>query len=136
MTFKGTSQQQTIGPPQDQLNTSSFQITNGNAFTVAIQFASSAIGFTGPVSAIDSSGSATFTNAIGATYGMMFFADAANAQGANTPTDLPGTQLTSSAFTVANAADSTSFSQADPFSASGLYSMSLSTTVSLTADAR
>lgn len=128
----GSAQTQTIGP-LNSLNTASFQIINTNAVSVPITVAISGTDFVGPVSAFSAAGSGTFQSAIGSSATLTFYGDTANAQGADDPTDLPGTQL---ATLTANAVGQTdSFNQTfnGAFVDADLYSMSLGTTGTLVA---
>jgi len=86
----GTSQFQTIGPPNNILNTSSLQVTNTTAGTVSGTFTVSATGYAPPVTSVNSSGSGTFQNANGSNVRMTFYNDASNNQGAENPADRPG----------------------------------------------
>src|SRR5262249_26278449 len=64
--FLGSAQTQLTGGI-NELTTTSFQITNTNGATVNYQLAIGGTDFIGPVTAIDQTGSGTFTNAIGST---------------------------------------------------------------------
>jgi len=130
--FLGSAQTQTIGAT-NSLNTSSFQIINNNATTVALQLAVSGINYLGPVSAFSSSSSGTFQSAIGSSATFAYYADNANTQGANTPLDLPGTLLATDIKNVALTTDGFGFNHSGAFADANLYSMSLGTTISLTA---
>jgi hypothetical protein len=130
--FLGSAQTQVIGPT-NSLDTSSFQIINDNNHSVNIQVAVSGTSFTGPVAAFSASGSGTFENAVGSSVSETFFASATNAQGAATPTDLPGALLATFSKTAATNPDSFSDNASGAFAAAGLYSMSEGTTGVLTA---
>jgi hypothetical protein len=131
--FLGSSQIQVIGPT-NSLNSSSFQFINNNATTVPLQLAVSGTNYQGPVETFSASGSGTFQSAIGSTVAMTYFADTTNTQGANTPTNLPGTLLAGpDNKTALLTTDSFSFNHSGTFIDPDLYSMSLGTTVSLTA---
>ena len=131
--FLGSAQTQTIGPPLNALNTTSFQIVNTNASAIAFQVAVSGTNFTGPVTTTSESGSGTFQSAIGSTIDLAFFADNANTQGAATPTDLPGTKLADSGTIMAAlATDSFNFNTATAFADPDLFSMALGTSGMLT----
>ena len=95
----GSTQTQTIatGPGTfNTLTTNTAQIINplGGVGTVPITVAVGGTNFAGPVQTYTASGGGTFNNAIGSTFQISFYADTANTQGADTPTDTPGTQLT------------------------------------------
>src|SRR5262249_36527662 len=66
VSFLGSAQTQLTGGI-NELTTTSFQITNTNGATVNYQLAIGGTDFIGPVTAIDQTGSGTFTNAIGST---------------------------------------------------------------------
>lgn len=130
--FLGSAQTQVIGPT-NSLNTSSFQIINGTGGAVSFQVAVSGTGYVGPVSTFDASSSGTFQSAIGSNATFTYFADTANGQGADTPTDLPGTLLATDVKNVTLATDGFGFNHTGAFVDPNLYSMSLGTTGSLTA---
>jgi hypothetical protein len=122
----GSAQTQFVGAT-NFLNTSSFQIINHNATAIAIALAISGTSFLGPVAEFNASGSGTWQNAIGSNLNLLYYGDPANAQGADNPTDLPGTLLASFADAALLLTDSFSFSTSGPFAAANLYSMSLGT---------
>jgi len=131
--FLGSAQTQLVGGI-NELTTTSFQVTNTNSTAITYQVAVGGTDFVGPVTAIDQTGSGTFTNAIGSTTDLAYAASAANIQGANTPTDLPGTPLSDSGvITATTLADSINYNAVTPFSAAGLYSMTMGAGGSLTA---
>jgi PEP-CTERM motif len=125
VTFLGSSQTQLTGGT-NELTTTSFQITNNNAASVNYQIAVGGTSFVGPVTEIQQTGSGSWTNAVGSNITMSYAASSANTQGANTPTDLPGTLLsTSPQFTAALPADSFLYDHTTPFVTAGLYSMTM-----------
>jgi hypothetical protein len=128
----GTAQTQTIGVV-NSLNTSSFQLINNNAGSVPILVAVSGTNYLGPVATFSASSSGTFQSAIGSTATFTYFADTANGQGADTPTDLPGTLLATDVKTVTLSTDGFGFNHSGSFIDPNLYSMSLGTTATLTA---
>lgn len=131
--FLGSAQTQTIGST-NSLNTTSFQVINNNVGTITFQVAVGGTSFTGPVQTLSESGSGTFQTAVGSTIDMTFFADSANSQGADTPTDLPGTlQADSGLITAALLTDSFNFNHQSLFSDNDLFSMSLGTSGTLVA---
>jgi hypothetical protein len=131
--FLGSSQTQVIGPV-NSLNSSSFQFINNNAVSVPLQLAVSGTSFLGPVTTFSASGSGTFQSAIGSTSSMTYFADSANTQGADFPTDLPGALLAGpDNKTALLATDSFAFDHSGAFIDPDAYSMSLGTTINLTA---
>jgi PEP-CTERM motif len=135
--FLGSSQTQLTGGT-NELTTTSFQITNNLATAAVYQFAVSGTSFVGPVTGINQTGSGTFTNAVGSTTDLAYFADSTNTQGASQdaagPTDLPGTLLSDSGvITAASIADSILYNASTPFATLGLYSMSMGASGSLVA---
>src|SRR5215467_11947380 len=132
VTFLGSSQTQLTGLT-NELTTTSFQITNTNGAAVSYTLAVGGTDFVGPVNTINSSGSGTWTNAVGSTITQTFHADATNTQGAGTPTDLPGPNQFMETSTAVLVNDSFSASNTSSFSAPGLFSMTEGASGSLTA---
>lgn len=133
VSFLGSSQTQKVGAIND-INTTSFQITNTNATAVAYQLAVGGTDFVGPVTSLHQSGSGTFTDAIGSTIDLAYYASTANTQGANTPTDFPGTlQADSGVITATLLSDSFNYTHISSFSDGDLYSMTLGTSGTLSA---
>jgi len=133
VSFLGSAQTQITGAI-NELTTTSFQITNTNSITVQYQVAVGGTDFVGPVNKIAQTGSGTFTNAIGSTTDLAYAASATNQQGANTPTDLPGTPLSNSGvITATTLAQSINYNVTTPFSAAGAYSMTMGATGQITA---
>jgi hypothetical protein len=127
----GSSQSQFISGSGNSLNTSSFQVVNHNTTAASVVLAVSGINFIGPVSSFSASGAGTWQNAAGSTIDMSWWGDAANGQGADTPTDLPGTLLHTFNDLAVGLTDSFNTNQSGPFSAGALYSMSLGTSGTL-----
>jgi hypothetical protein len=128
VTFLGSAQTQTTGA-SNTLDTTSFQITNSGAAAVAVTIAVGGTSFVGPVTSLSESGSGTWQNAAGSTIDLTYYADNANTQGANTPTDHPGIlQADSGLFTAAGLTDSFNFNHVSGFIDPDLYSMTLETT--------
>lgn len=124
--FIGSSQTQTIGPPSNRLDTSSFQIINNSGSTQNIQLAVGGTGFASPTTLFSASGGGTFETAAGSNITLSFFADSANSQGADTPTDAPGTQLFTGAHTAAGLTDTFSINSGTlPLVETGPFSMTL-----------
>jgi hypothetical protein len=118
----------------DILNTSSTQLTNTNPFPVTITAAISDTNFAPPADFFEASGSGTFQTAIGGTIVMGFWNDPANAQGATTPTDHPGTELADSGLITATSnADAFFFNSPEiPISPPETSPFSMTETVVLT----
>lgn len=124
--FIGSSQTQTVGPPTNRLNTSSFQIINNSGAAVDIELAVSGTGFTAPTTIFSASGGGTFETAAGSSIDLAFFADSANQQGADTPTDAPGSQLFSGTHAAAGLTDTFSLNSGTlPLVETGPFSMTL-----------
>lgn len=133
VSFLGSSQTSTQGSIND-INTTSFQITNNNTGTITYQLAIGDTNYQGPVTQLHQSGSGTFQNAIGSTIDLTYYADQADAQGADSATDFPGTlQADSGVFTATTLADSFNFNHVSSFTDGDLYSMTLGTSGTLTA---
>jgi hypothetical protein len=133
VSFLGSSQTQRVGAIND-INTTSFQITNNNATAVTYQLAVGGTDFVGPVTNLHQSGSGTFSDAIGSTIDLAYYASSANIQGAGTPTDFPGVlQADSGVITAALLSDSFNYTNTSSFSDADLYSMTLGTSGSLAA---
>lgn len=130
----GSSQTATYGPPNNILNTASFQITNTTGTTQIGNFAVSATDFTSPISFTSVSGSGTLELAQGSQITMRWYADPANAQGAEFSTDTPGILLHECSITALDNSEALACAPPDvatPFGAP--YSMTLYTLFSLTA---
>jgi hypothetical protein len=115
------------------LNTSSFQIVNETNAIATIILAISGVDFFGPANGFDASGSGTFQNGVGSTINISFYADPANAQGADNPLDLPGIQLATFADVAGTLADAFAFNDSGAFTSPGPFSMSLGTSGTLAA---
>lgn len=129
----GSSQTATFGPPSNILNTASFQITNTSGVTQTGNVAVSATSFTPPISFTSVSGSGTLELATGSTVTMSWYADPANAQGAETSTDTPGILLHTCSITALDNSEAIACAPPDfatPFGSP--FSMTLFTSFSLT----
>lgn len=124
--FIGSSQTQTIGPPTNRLDSSSFQIINKSGSTQNIQLAVGGTSFAAPTTLFSASGGGTFETAAGSAITLSFFMDAANQQGADTPTDAPGTQLFTGSHTAVGLTDTFSLNSGTlPLVETGPFSMTL-----------
>ncbi len=119
--------------PLDILNASSLSIINTNGVPISYNTAISDTDFKGPISSFSASASGTFQSASGSTVTLGFFNDPANTQGANTPTDAPGTEVFSFSHTAVGPADSFSQNQNGVISDPGPFSMTLTSTGTLIA---
>jgi len=108
---------------QDLLNTSSLSAINTLGVAVTYIVTVSDTSFLGPVATFNTSGSGVVENGVGTTANQKWWADAANAQGADAVNDTPGTLIDSSTFTATLVADSYSHNGAGAFVAGGLFSM-------------
>jgi hypothetical protein len=124
--FIGSSQTQVIGPPTNRLDTSSFQIINNSGSTVDIQLAVSGTSFASPTTIYSASGGGTYETATGSTITLGFYADAANGQGADSPTDAPGSLLFTGSHTALPLTDTFSLNSGTlPLVETGPFSMTL-----------
>jgi len=124
--FIGSSQTQIVGPPTNKLDTSSFQIINNSGGSVDIALAVSGTSFASPTTIFSASGGGTFETAAGSTIDLSFFADPANDQGADTPTDAPGTQVFTGSHVAAGLTDTFSINSGTlPLVETGPFSMTL-----------
>jgi len=131
--FIGSSQTQVVGPPTNRLDTSSFQIINSSGGSVDIALAVSGTSFAAPTSLFSASGGGTFETAAGSNITLSFFADAANQQGADTPTDAPGTNLFTGSHVAVGLTDTFSInSGTSPLVETGPFSMTLLASGTLT----
>ena len=131
--FIGSSQTQTVGPPTNRLDTSSFQIINNSGADVTVQLAVSGTSFAYPTTIYSASGGGTYETATGSTITLGFYADAANGQGADTPTDAPGTLLFTGSHTALALTDTFSLNSGTlPLVETGPFSMTLLASGTLT----
>lgn len=131
--FIGSSQTAAIGPPGNKLDTSSFQIINNSGGSVDIALAVSSTSFTAPTSLYSASGGGTFETAAGSSIDLSFYADAANGQGADTPTDAPGALLFAGSHAAVGLTDTFSInSGTNPLAEMAPFSMTLLASGTLT----
>ena len=126
--FNGSEQIQVIAGTQNILTTTSNSITNNTGGAVTYQVAVGGIGFQGPVATYTAAGSGTWLNANASTVQMVFYADPNNAQGADTPTDFPGTQLADSGLIGSlpgNVTNSYNFNNTGAFADPNLFSLTM-----------
>jgi hypothetical protein len=119
-------------PGLDILNTSSLSIINLTATTQTITVLVSDTDFKGPVAAFATAGSGTWQNATGSTITLKWFEDSANAQGASTPTDTPGTLIDSASETAHTIVESFSHNGSGVSADSGPFSMTEEAIITLT----
>lgn len=131
VTLIGSLQEQEVGGV-NFLNTSSLQLANNSGATASLAVAVGGTGFAGPVDIYTASGSTTFQQGAGSTIRLRFYGDPANSQGADTPSDTPGTLLADSGtFTALLRADATSYSSSGPFVDADAHSLTLLATGTL-----
>ena len=99
--FEGSSQFQTVGPPNNTLLTNSLTITNNTGADASIAFAVGGTDFAAPTADFSASGSGTWLNAAGSVLDMAWYGDIANAQGASDVNDHPGALLASASSGIA-----------------------------------
>lgn len=114
------------------LNTSSLQITNTTANTIAFSAAIGDRDFIGPANQYSASSSATFQSAIGSVLTQTWYDDPANVQGANNATDHPGNQLATTSKLVTLASDATAFTDSGAVDDPNNFSMTETITGTLT----
>jgi hypothetical protein len=125
----GSAQTQSVGPPQNSLNTSSFQIINNSGAAINVSLVVSGTGFTPPIVSFGASGGGTWENAVGSNISLKYWIDPANTQGAPTT---PGTLVDSFANTATLNPQSFAFN--DPngvFSDNTTFSMTMQASGSL-----
>jgi hypothetical protein len=116
----------------NELQLSSSNILNESGAPITITLVAGDTSFLPPVSFVQNSGSLTFNNAVGSSASTLsFFADAANAQGAN-PLNTPGALLESVSGVPATDPDSFAGSRLSAFSALGPFSMTEAASLNLT----
>ena len=122
---------QSTSGASNTLQLSSANIDNQSGAPLTVTLLASQTDFTGPVTAVNNSGSLTFNHNIGATDSTLkFWADPANTQGAN-PTNTPGTLLETVSGHATTDPDSFAGSNIAPFVAGGLFSMTEGAALSL-----
>lgn len=116
----------------NRLDTTSFNTVNTNDTTVPIQIAIGGTDFAGPVVSYTASGTSNFSTAQGSDILLSFYGDTGNAQGADTPTDLPGTQLATTGLeNVTLQSQALSFNTSGAFVDNNLFSLTLFATANL-----
>jgi len=131
VTFLGSAQTQTVGGI-NELDTTSFQISNSGTTAVPIQISIGGTDFQGPVTTLSESGSGTWRNAEGSALNMVFYADQNNVQGGTNPSAFPGTkQADSGIITAGPLTDSFNFNSSSSFLDNDVYSLTLGTSATL-----
>jgi hypothetical protein len=115
----------------NELQLSSSNILNQSGAPITITLVASDTNFTPPVVSVENSGSLTFNNALGSGPSTLsFFADPANAQGAN-PLNAPGILLESVTGTPTSDPDSFSGTRLSPFVSGSPFSMTEAASLNL-----
>jgi len=109
--------------PLDILNTGALSLINITAAPVDFTVTVSDTDFAGPANSFATSGSGVCQTASGSTIALNWFNDPANAQGADNPTDTPGSLIDTFTSTAVGAADSFSHNNTGPASDPGPFSM-------------
>jgi hypothetical protein len=118
----GSFSRSEFGVP-DALSSNSTSVVNNSGAARTLTAAVSDTGFTPPIGLVDHSGSGTWLSTPGSTLTMQWFLDTSNAQGANTPTDAPGTLLDTFSTTAVGSTDSFSHSGSTAIAATAPFSM-------------
>jgi hypothetical protein len=108
---------------QDILNTSSLSVINTLGTSVTYIVTVSDTSFAAPVAPFSTASSAVWQTAGGSTATVKFWADAANAQGATTPTTTPGALIDQFTSTAVGPADSFSHNGSGSLAMAGPFSM-------------
>ena len=118
----------------NELQLSSSNIENTTALPITVTLLASDTGFLAPVTFVNNSASLTFNSNVGAPDSTLkFWADAANAQGAD-PNNTPGALLETVSGHALTDPDSFSGSRTAAFSAGGPFSMTEGAALALRAD--
>ena len=131
----GSIQTSTKSASLDILNTSSLSVINTTASSIPVTVTVGDNDFIGPVTQFATAGSGTWQNAIGSTITLNWYNDPANAQGADTATDTPGSLIDTFTSTALLVADSFSHNGSGAVSDGALFSMTEQATGTLTAGA-
>jgi hypothetical protein len=128
----GSTHTQVIGPPQNVLNSQSLEIINNSGALANVAVSVGGIGYVGPTSSIELSGSGTWQNAGNSAANLQWYADPANGQGGQAWNDFPGILLYQQADVAGLGVDSFSTgSILVPFLAGGPFSMTTGFQMSL-----
>lgn len=123
-------------PGPSFLNSSTLQVINTSGATRDITIAISATNFAGPANNFTASGSGLFFLNAGGDITMRWFNDPQNAQGADTATDTPGTQVHTFTFVAPDDNESFSTNANGAISDPALFSMTLQLDFTLDGDGR
>jgi hypothetical protein len=131
----GSIQTSTKSATLDILNTSSLSVINTTGAGIPVTVTVSDNNFIGPVTQFATAGSGVWQNAVGSNITLNWYNDPANAQGADTAGDTPGSLIDTFTSTALVAADSFSHNGSGAVSDGALFSMTESATGTLTAGA-
>ena len=131
----GSIQTSTKSASLDILNTSSLSVINTTGSDIPVTVTVSDNNFIGPVTQFATAGSGVWQNAIGSSITLNWYNDPANAQGADTAGDTPGSLIDTFTSSAIFAADSFSHNGAGTVSDGALFSMTEQATGTLTAGA-
>ena len=131
----GSIQTSTKSPTLDILNTSSLSVINTTGSDIQVTVTVGDNNFIGPVTQFATAGSGVWQNAIGSNITLNWYNDPANAQGADTAGDTPGSLIDTFTSSAIFAADSFSHNGAGAVSDGALFSMTEQATGTLTAGA-
>ena len=109
--------------PLDILNSSSLSLINTTALPINFTVTVSDTDFAAPVTSFVTSGSGVWQTANRSTVALNWFNDPTNTQGADTPTDTPGSLIDTFTSTAVGNADSFSHNNTGPASDPGPFSM-------------
>jgi len=131
----GSIQTSTKSASSDILNTSSLSVVNTTGSDIQVTVTVSDNNFIGPVTQFATAGSGVWQNAVGSSITLNWYNDPANAQGANTAGDTPGSLIDTFTSSAIFAADSFSHNNSGAVSDGALFSMTEQATGTLTAGA-
>jgi len=131
VTITGGVETSQTGP--NEISTSTISVVNHSGAAATLTGAVSDTDFPGATSFAHSTGSGTFQNSLGSATTLTYYIDPANTQGANNPTDTPGTQVHSFNFAVSDILGNESYADNNTaaFAAAGPYSMTVAFTYTL-----
>jgi hypothetical protein len=115
----------TVTATADSLSFTVGSLTNDTGAALSANFAVSDTDFSGDTNRLKTSFTTTWTNAAGSSIGVAWFEDPANAQGANMPTDAPGSKFDSASTDVVTGNQSESHSNTVALAVSPSFSLTM-----------